>query len=143
MKLWDILGWSIVILFLLIILNIPVGADRKTCPYNTTGNPNATVHIQYFGNPFCVYCLIEEPILDRLEKKYPSDLYLQRYDDRYCTEEVKQFGITSVPGFVFTINTINKTEKIHIGFLSTDILEGIVQESIEQNKIERGSLHER
>jgi thiol-disulfide isomerase/thioredoxin len=75
--------------------------DKKLCPYLAQGNMSASLGIKYFETPYCVWCWIEKPALDRLAENKGSLLRLERYDMRYCRNEADKYGIVGVPSFVF------------------------------------------
>ncbi len=77
------------------------GAFRQNCPHTIQGNPNATLVIKYFDNPYCPWCRKEEPILMKLEKEIGNLYRMERYDIRYCTKQVNQYKIAGTPTFIF------------------------------------------
>jgi len=89
---------------------------KKQCPYTIEGNTNASFKIMYIDSPYCVWCWVEEPILERLVKKKGHILSLEKYDIRYCKDIVTKYRILGTPSFVFSLN--NGTQEYpKIGFI--------------------------
>ncbi|MBI4448440.1 hypothetical protein HY641_00240 [Candidatus Woesearchaeota archaeon] len=117
-----ILVWVAVLASLYAVIGID-DTDRQNCPYKSGGNPNASLRIAYFGNPFCIWCLILEPKLERLVEQKGRSFYIQYFDDRYCVNEAEAFGVQAVPFFVF-----NKSGVItpHAGYIEESDMRSII-----------------
>lgn len=95
---------TLLIIFLLLARNGSI--LEKDCPETIQGNPQAEITVRYFFNPFCPSCWKQEAIVqDALQEK---SIRLERYDNRYCKQKWKEFGLQTVPGFQFKFR--NETE---------------------------------
>ncbi len=125
-----LLWWILLILLLYFFIGFTNGSvGVKTCPDTMSGpEPNASrLIIRYFGNPFCVYCWIEDPIMRRLADRHVDVLRVEHYDNRYCTNLTKTYGIFAVPGFVFNIT--GGATVTHVGFLKEIYLSNVICET--------------
>jgi len=96
-----LLIWCAVLILLYVSIGFVGGEDRSKCPYKTAGNPNASLSIKYFGNPFCIWCLIGNPKIEKLTEQKGKSFFMEYYDNRYCPAEVDRFGVSAIPFFVF------------------------------------------
>ena len=139
---------AIILIIVLAIITINAGAilnndgyDKKQCPFVVLGNKEAALKIKYFETPYCFYCWLEKPILERLVQNKGSIFHLEKYDLRYCKEEANKYNIRGVPSFVFGTNNNNvtndnkdNTDNIQIneyttyGFIPEDKLNAVVCE---------------
>jgi thiol-disulfide isomerase/thioredoxin len=118
---------AIVLIILFITTNFSLGADRKTCPYEVEGNLDADLVIKYIDSPYCVYCWLEEPILNRLVETKGDSFRLERYDIRYCNEIVEKYRFSGTPSFVFSMEDGTK-EFLHYGFIGEKDLSNVICE---------------
>ena len=122
--------WIALIIALYSIIGLSNGSvGVKACPDSTSGpDPaGAKLTIRYFGNPFCVYCWMEDPIMHRLAERHHDVLRYEHYDNRYCSEVASAYGISAVPGFVF--NLTNGQTISHVGYLKESYLSQVVCEA--------------
>ena len=138
---------AIILIIVLAIITINAGTilnndgyDKKQCPFVVLGNKDANLKIKYFETPYCFYCWVEKPILEKLVKNKGNVFNIEKYDFRYCTEEASKYNIHGVPSFVFGIkNKINDSndsnnqesnlkEYTTYGFIPEDKLNAIVCE---------------
>lgn len=125
-----LLWWIALIIILYFAIGLKTGAvGEKTCPDKTNGPAfgNANLTILYFGNPFCVYCWIEDPILERLSERHKNVMRYEHYDNRYCINMTQAYGIYAVPGFVFKTSSGNIAT--HTGFLTETYLSQVICET--------------
>ena len=133
---------AIITIFLLVILNLvfsvksseykeklnsletynPVNVSlEKTetgeeCPDAKGGSEDAFLQIKYFYSKFCPWCKREEPILQKLTKKYSNLIHIGWYNINNCPGLAEKYKVSGVPTLVFsTIN--NQTEYSHYGFV--------------------------
>lgn len=93
--------WVIVIMGLILLINLKSGnIGSKECPEKAEGNADANLKIKYFGNKFCVYCWVEQPIIDKAVKEKGNSFSIEYYDNRHCGN-FKSYGFLGIPGFVF------------------------------------------
>lgn len=101
----------------LVYLVVATGAEPATaqgCPHKIEGNQSAEIKIQYFGQKYCSYCWMEEPLLEELVEQHGDKFSLEYYDVRSCAEGVRKFAVQGTPTLVFTHNAI---EHVARGFL--------------------------
>ena len=125
-----LLWWIALIVILYFAIGLSTGSvGVKNCPQESSGPEagKANLTIQYFGNPFCVYCWIEDPIMKRLSEQHKSVLRYEHYDNRYCTNMTEAYGISAVPGFVFNLS--DGRIVTHIGFLKEQYLSQVICET--------------
>lgn len=125
-----LLWWLALIILLYFIIGYSTGSvGVKACPDKTSGPMpgKSRLTIQYFGNPFCVYCWIEDPIMERLAVRHQAVLRYEHYDNRYCTNMTQAYGIYAVPGFVFNLS--DGRVVTHVGFLKEAYLSSVVCET--------------
>lgn len=125
---------AIILIIVLAIITINAGAilnndgyDKTKCPFVVFGNKESDLKIKYFETPYCFYCWLEKPILERLVQDKGDIFHLEKYDLRYCKEEANKYNIRGVPSFVFGINNQTK-EYTTYGFIPEDKLNSIVCE---------------
>ena len=115
---------------LFIILSLKKGNIGSTeCPNIIQGNVDANFKIKYFYSPFCPYCWKQEPILRNALKTYGDSFNLERYDIRYCKDEVAKYKVSGTPSFVFVLKNESK-EFPSYGFIPRDKFEGVIKEQI-------------
>jgi FKBP-type peptidyl-prolyl cis-trans isomerase 2 len=95
------------------------------CPDTVEGNTSAILKIKYFYSPFCPWCIKEEPILEELIQTYGHLFNIDRYDVRYCPEQVSKYQVSGTPAFVFSTENGAK-EFVHPGFIERDKLKEII-----------------
>ena len=95
-----VIVWIAVLGTLYAVVGLDTGG-RDQCPYKIAGNTSANLSIAYFGNPFCIWCLILDPKLDRLVEQKGRSFSIAYYDDRYCTKEAASMGVSGIPFFAF------------------------------------------
>ncbi len=114
-----LLAFIFLIILVIVFVNIgrimTSGVNKKECPNKVEGNPEADFKIRYFESPFCFYCWIEEPILKRLVEEKGKLFSLEKYDVRYCQEQVKKYKVIGIPTFVFVKG---EKEEVYPGFIS-------------------------
>jgi FKBP-type peptidyl-prolyl cis-trans isomerase 2 len=118
--------------FKIILLNISnepipetIEEELPVCPDTVEGNKSADLKVKYFYTPFCPWCIKEEPILDEMLKDYGHLFHIERYDIRFCPEQVKQYQVTGTPSFVFS--TENGAKEFFIpSFIKKDKLKEII-----------------
>ncbi len=122
------LGWIGAIILFFIIIGFKKGSiGSAECPDTIQGNVNANFKIKYFYSPFCLYCWKQEPILRDMLKTYGSSFSLERYDIRYCKEEVVKYKVSGTPSFVFVLRNESK-EFPSYGFIPKDKFETVIKE---------------
>ena len=122
----QMVGTLIMWVALLLLVYFLLGSDdvdRRKCPYKVAGNSQANLSIKYFGNPYCIWCIILEPKLKKLEEQKGNSFVISYYDNRYCNEEVKKYGVVAVPFFVFN-DSIKEVR--HPGYLEDADLRSII-----------------
>ena len=127
---FSILEWAGLIILFFIILGFKEGnIGSAACPDSIQGNVDANFKIKYYYSPFCPSCWKQEPILRDMLTTYGKDFSLEKYDVRYCKEEVNKYRISGTPSFVFTIIDESKEFPLH-GFIARDKLEDIMNDVI-------------
>ena len=133
---------AVVLIIILAIITINAGAilnndgyDKTKCPFVIFGNKDADLKIKYFETPYCFYCWLEKPILERLVQNKGSVFHIEKYDLRYCKEEANKYNIRGVPSFVFAVKNNDDVQKDAVpkeytayGFIPEDKLNTIVCE---------------
>lgn len=100
-------------------------SGRGGCPYKVEGNVNASFTIKYIDSPYCFWCWLEEPILERLVAAKGNSFKLEKYDIRYCDDIVDKYRFSGTPSFVFGLEGEEK-EYSHSGFIPEDDLNEII-----------------
>lgn len=122
-----LLAWAgiILIAYFLIQGSSGAGSSSEGCPDRIQGNVNASLKIKYFESPYCVYCWLEEPILESMLETRGHLFRLERYDVRYCHNETRKYGVSGTPSFVFGMKGDSK-EYTHYGFIKKEDLERVI-----------------
>ena len=121
----EIIGF--IVLFFIIISFKKGSIGSAECPDAIQGNVNANFKIKYFYSPFCHYCWKQEPILRDALKTHGNSFSLERYDIRYCKNEVARYKVSGTPSFVFILKNESK-EFPSYGFIPKDKFEAIIKE---------------
>lgn len=120
------LQWAALLLLLFLILSIKDGKiGYAECPSTISGNVDANLAIKYFYSPFCPSCWKQEPILRDMLLSHGKSFSLERYDIRYCKEEVAKYRVMGTPSFVFILKNESKEFSSH-GFIPKDTFESTV-----------------
>lgn len=90
------------------------GIDRTQCPYSTEGNENASFVIKYIDSPYCVWCWFENSVLKEAIATKGDRFKLEKYDIRFCNDDIAKYGFSGTPSFVFGIDG---KEFTHSGYI--------------------------
>jgi len=98
--------------------NVTVGKQDTglKCPDATGGLNKAFLHVKYFYSEYCPWCQKQEPILQKLVKKYTNFVYIEWYNVNDCQSMVEEYKVSGVPTTVFKTFD-NHTEYSHYGFV--------------------------
>ncbi|MBI5398246.1 hypothetical protein HZB03_02170 [Candidatus Woesearchaeota archaeon] len=130
LKLFFTIAASIALLFFLLNMRPIVNAlglvdkERYNCP-RAAGNESANLEIKYFDSAFCLYCILEESVLQTMIEKRGSLFALHKYDTYRCPGEFKKYDFVAVPSFVFIVNNESREYKIQ-GYINEAKFEEIV-----------------
>lgn len=128
--LFTTLEWIGIVILIIILINIKKGTiGNAQCPDTIQGSQEADLRIKYFYSPFCPYCWKEEPILRDMLTSYGNSLSLERYDIRYCKDEVAKYRVSGTPSFVFILKNESK-EFPSYGFIPKNKFEAIIKKQI-------------
>ena len=124
---YAILSFIVLILIVYLTIGSAEGEEdtknRRECPYEVHGNPNATFTIKYIDSPYCIWCWFEEPILQGLLDEKGDSFKLEKYDIRYCNEVVQKHRFSGTPSFVFSQDG---KEYAHTGYLEEEALVSVI-----------------
>ncbi len=127
-----IISWAVIItIFFLLFKACSTSAlesekmGRANCPYKVEGDQNANLVIKYVDSPYCFWCWLEEPILERAVATKGNLFRLERYDIRYCKDIVTEYGFSGTPSFVFSLRNDSK-EFAHSGFMQEEELNRVI-----------------
>ncbi len=90
--------------------------DRTKCPYKIEGNITANLTIKYIDSPYCMWCWIEEIVLEKLLDEKGGSFKLEKYDINYCKDITSKYKFSGTPSFVFSVNNEEK-EFTHSGYI--------------------------
>ncbi len=92
--------------------------NQKNCPSKILGNISSTVKIKYFESPYCPACWKEELFaFPQLFRRMNDSFFMEKYDIRFCKDEVNRYAVVGTPTFVF--QDINSSrEFVHYGYFS-------------------------
>ncbi len=131
--LFSIIEWGGIIVVIVILLALKKGSiGAKECPDIIQGNEKANLKIKYFYSPFCPYCWKSEPILREAINSKGNLFSLERYDVRYCDNEVIRYKVSGTPSYVFILKNESK-EFVSYGYIPKEkLMDTILKLSKEQ-----------
>ncbi|MBI4739027.1 hypothetical protein HY772_05715 [Candidatus Woesearchaeota archaeon] len=132
LKLFFTIAASIVLLLFLLNMRPIVNAlglvdkERYKCP-RSLGSESANLEIKYFDSAFCLYCILEESVLQTMLEKRGNLFALHKYDTYRCPGEFRKYDFVAVPSFVFIVKNESREYKIQ-GYIDQAKFEEIVCE---------------
>ena len=119
-----IIGVVVILLVMGPLTNWWVGTNlspegKQNCPYATAGNKESNFHIKYFSSPSCPSCWKWEFVLRKLLKEHEDKFFIEKYDARVCSKDVKENHIIGTPSFVLNPKKAN-AEFLIFGYISYD-----------------------
>ena len=121
-----VLGIIVVAIILVNASLLTQDKGLQECPRDVTGPVDAPLKIKVFDSPYCFYCQMEKPALEKIVSEHSDAVRIEHYDVRYCKDAASEYGITMTPGHVFNVK---QGQKVQLGLLTKEQFESVICET--------------